>query len=364
MFRSTFASSVMLRLSRSIWAMRRADFYRDLADALERKVGIRDHLLRALSNARMLKDQATEHVVRALLQRLAAGESGSLSDLFSGIAPRSDHLPLAAVDRAENKPLALRMTAAAVEFQIKSLRTLAKELAVPIVAVVLTVVVVAMTSSLIVKISAEAPPVIWTGFNGFVRDVATFVLDYGLFMLMGLAVAFSVLVMSLPRWIGVARLKVEAWPFYSLWRAYNAAIVLSSIAMMVSAGLALREALETIRQTSGPWLRWHVSRIILSLEEEPEDYLAAFGRGLMPPTVRARLASLMDSARSFGDVLVTLGDKEVAALGARVTLAASALSWGITVCALSLAVLMSVGQMTIASAMANATTADRIVDGG
>ncbi len=336
-----------------LWSFDRAHFYRDLADALARKVGIRDFLERAASNARILDDGTSLRMIQAMSARLAGGQGHLLSELVQGIAPAADQLLLQAVDDAgADKAEALTMCASAVEFQQRALKVMAYQLLVPVVAIPIVGALCFITSQIISGIAASGTPdSIWTGYNGLVRWLADSINDYAAAIGVATAIAVAATVYWLPRWTGSLRLKIESWPGLSLYRDYNAAVVLSALAMMIRSGKTMREALEALRAASRPWLRWHLNRIITSLEDNPTEYITAFGRGLMPPAVRARLASLLDSAKSFADALVVLGTTEIDRLEKRVYLSASTVNWTLTGFFVAIAVVLSIGTMTIASAL-------------
>jgi hypothetical protein len=345
-----------------LWSFDRAIFYRDLADALQRKVGIRDFLERQASNARMLKDTTAIRIYRALAARLSSGQGGTFAELMRGVTPASDQILMRAVDDAGAKKVeALNVSADAVEFQLRTLKTIGFELVVPLVAIPIVGSLCFVTSDIIATIAKSSPPEVWQGFNGIVRWLAEAITGYAIMIGAGTIAAVGFLLYMLPRWTGAWRLKVETWPAFSLYRDYNAAIVLSSIAMMVRSGQTMREALESLRGTARPWLRWHLARIIASIEDNPTDYIGAFGRGLMPAPVRARLASLLDSASSFGDALVTLGSSEIHTLEGRVKLSAKTVNWSLTGFFVSLAVVLSLGTMTIASALSREAEPSRLM---
>lgn len=340
----------------------RAHFYRDLADAVSRKVGIREFLERQASNARMLDAWISLRVYRALLARLSSGLGKSFADLLLGIAPRSDQLMLKAVDEAgKNKVEALSITADAVDFQIRTMRNIGKELVVPVLAVPCVGFMCLITAEIVAGIAADAPADIWTGFNGFVRWLAESINSYAVAIGIGLAAAVGLFIATLPRWRGPVRLKVDNMPAFSLYRDYNAALILSSMAMMIRSGKTMRESLEAMRATARPWLRWQLSRIISSLEDNPNDYISAFGKGLMPPTVRARLASLLDSSKTFGEALVSLGSTEIKTLGERVVLSAIATNWATTGTLLSIALVLALGQMNISTALSREADPSKVL---
>lgn len=340
-----------------VWYFGRADFYRDLADALDLNVGLLEFLSTQAKNSRMVKDQSSERVYQAMAQRVARGGGAQtpISNMVRGIAPAADQLLLKAVDDAvASKNEALRLTADAVEFQKRSLLRISAELAMPAIAIPLVGASCFIFARIISGVVASSPSAdIWTGFNGFARWLAEFIYAYAAPIVGVSAALVAAVVYALPRWTGAIRIKAEEWPVANLYRDYNAAIVLSSLAMMTRSGKTMREALESLRSASNPWLRWHVTRILRSLEDNPNDYIAAFGRGLMPKTVRARLASLMDSKKSFSESLVLLGTKEITRLEKRVALSAEATGWALMSVLIAIVVVLSIGTMTIASALGN-----------
>jgi hypothetical protein len=349
-------NSFLFSLYCFIWSFSRPHFYRDLADALSRKVALRDFLERAASNARILDDSTSVRIYRVMSARLAAGSGAAFSDLVRGIAPKSDQLLMRAVDDAvADQSKALLMAADAVEFQQRSMRAVAFELVVPVMAVPIVGALTYITSQIVNGIAeGGAPPEVWNGFNGLVRSLAAVVTEYAVLIAAVIVFLVTLTIVALPRWTGSLRLKSEGLPMVSLFRDYNSAVVLSSLAMLIQAGKTLREALDSLAGASQPWLRWHLNRIIKSLEDNPTDYMSAFGRGLMPPAVRARLASLMDS-KKFDEALIQLGTNEMASLERRVRLSAGVLKWSLTLSSLVIAVVLSIGTMTIASALAKAS---------
>lgn len=343
--------SVAFFVSTYLWRMQRDTFYRDMADALRRKVSLRDFLAREAHNQRLLKDSAALAVMRHLSDRYASGQGVTLRELLAKASPAADGLLLMSVDEASDKATALERVADTVDFQNKSLAIVRNNLVMPALAVPVVGILCLITSQIILGVAQDASPTIWEGFNGQVRWVATAISAYWWVILATLAGAIACVVYQLPRTIGAWRLTLDEWPIVGLYRDYQAAIVLSGLAMMLGSGKTLRQSIDDMRPSASPWLRWQLARMALSLEDNPRDYLAAFGRGLMPRTVRARLASLLDSSKSFDDALVNLGTREVQRLQDNINTSAKALNWTLTGVLVALAVYLSIGQMTIVSAL-------------
>ena len=345
---------ILIKLAAFLWMFRRTLFYRDMADAFKRKVSIRDFLQREVDNARLLKDETTLLIMKSLVNRYASGNGASLRELMYGIAPASDMMLLSAVDDAtEGKAEALERAAEAVDFQIRSFKTLMISLATPAIALPLVGALCIITSEIIASIARDAPPSVWVGFNGLVRLIAEFINAHWGKVFLGIVAAVVFIIWQLPRWTGPYRVKADNLPGFSLYRDYNAAVVLSAMSMMIGSGKTMKQALEDLRLNATPWPRWHLQRVINSLDDNPTDYMAAFSRGLMPLSVRARLNSLLDSSKSFDVALVALGTSEVKRLEGAVKVSAETVNWTLTGALVALAVVLSIGQMTIASALSN-----------
>jgi hypothetical protein len=324
-------------------------------------MSLRDFLDIEIQNARLIGNTASQHIMTALARRYSTGDGATLAELFSGIAPASDMMLLSSVDEAtKDKSTALLNVADAVEFQSRALKTLGKNLLTPAVATPIVGFLCVLTSQIISSIVNGAPASIWTGFNGFVRQLAAIIEAHWVNASLGAVAAIIALIWCLPRWTGRSRLFFDTVPGFSLYRDYNSAVVLSAMSMMLGAGKTLTQSLEDMSKHANPWLKWHLRRILLSLEESPNDYIAAFGYGLMSKQIRARMASLMGSSKSFTAALVSLGTTEVKRLESNINVASIFLSSLLLSALLSVAVVLSMGQMTIASALQKATDPARI----
>lgn len=354
-------NKILLKIACVIWSFERGLFYRDLADAFRRETTLKDFLEREFANARMVKAGIRTMVMQHLVSRFATGQALTLAELMRNAAPASDRMLLAAVDDAEKKPAALESAADAIDFQVRSLKILASNLAVPAISLPVVGVICLVSADIIALIVKSAPPAIWVGFNGGVRFVAEVVNDYWIHVLVALVVLVASFVSSLPRWTGRIRLKADNLPGFALYRDYNAAVVLSALAMMMGAKKPLVESLGDLKQAGSPWLRWHIQRILFALDDNPNDYSAAFARGLMPAAVRSRLATLMDSSKSFDAALIMLGSAEVKRLETSVRVSAEILNWTLVGILASLAVYLSIGQLTITTALANETSTSKIM---
>jgi type II secretory pathway component PulF len=258
---------------------------------------------------------------------------------------------LTAVDRASDKPQALRALADAIDKQQQMLRLMRGYSVLPAVILPICYALIMLLGKVILVID-DATPVyaqdaLWEGMNGWARDIANFAVSWGAQTMAMLGLALVVVLWSLPRWRGAGRLRIEAWPVYGLYRDFQAGMLLSSMAMMLKTGETLQGSIDDVTQRASPWMRWHLGRVVDALEENPTGTLDAFRRGLLSPHLLSRAATLSRSSPSFSDVLVQLGTTEGDRVLARVKRAAVIANVALVGVFASLATFMGVASMTV-----------------
>ena len=336
----------------------RAEFYRDFAQMYQRNEAMVSFLEGEIANAGLTRQRSRARALRIVLQRHQDGEHASrVSHVLDGVVPRSDGLLLAAVDRAADKPQALRALADAIDKQRQMLRVMLAYSALPAVTIPICFVLIALLGKVILVID-EATPVyareaLWQGMNGWARAIALFAQDWGAQTLAALMVMLGVALWSLPRWRGVARLRVEGWPVYGLYRDFQAGMLLSSMAMMLKTGETLHGSIEDVTQRASPWMRWHLGRVVDALEENPTGTLDAFRRGLLSPHLLSRAATLNRSSASFSDVLIQLGTTEGDRVVARVKRAAVIANFALVGLFASVATFLGIASITVPGTFAS-----------
>jgi type II secretory pathway component PulF len=271
--------------------------------------------------------------------------------LLEGVVPRSDAMLLTAVDRAADKPQALRALADAIDKQQQMLRLMLSYSALPAMTIPICYALIVVLGKVILVID-EATPVyaqqaLWDGMNGWAKDLAIFAQAWGTQTLLVLGAALAAMLWSLPRWRGPLRLRVETWPVYSLYRDFQAGMLFSSMAMMLRTGETLQGSIDDVTQRASPWMRWHLGRVVDALDENPTATLDAFRRGLLSPHLLSRAATLSRSSTSFSDVLIQLGTSEGERVLARVKKAAVVANFALVGLFASVATFMGIASMTV-----------------
>ena len=340
------------RLALLEFRAKRAEFYRDFAEMYERNEAMVSFLEGEISNANLTGQRSRGRALRIVLHRHRDGENASrVSHLLEGVVPRSDAMLLAAVDRAADKPQALRALADAIDKQQQMLRTVFSYSLLPAMTIPICYVLIAVLGKVILVID-EATPVyaqdaLWEGINGWAKELAIFAQAWGTLTLFALAALLATVLWSLPRWRGPLRLRVEAWPVYGLYRDFQAGMLFSSMAMMLKTGETLHGSIDDVTRRASPWMRWHLGRVVDALEENPTATLDAFRRGLLSSHLLSRAATLHRSSPSFSEVLIQLGTSEGERVLARVRRAAVVANVALVGLFASVATFMGVASMTV-----------------
>jgi len=330
----------------------RAEFYRDFAEMYQRNEAMVSFLEGEIANSQWTRQRSRARALRVVLHRHQDGEHASrVSHLLEGVVPRSDAMLLTAVDRAADKPQALRALADAIDKQQQMVRLMLSYSALPTITVPICYALISLLGKVILVID-EATPVyaqdaLWEGMNGWARVIAMFAQAWGAQTLLALGLALGVVLWSLPRWRGASRLRVEAWPIYGLYRDFQAGMLFSSMAMMLKTGETLQGSIDDVTQRASPWMRWHLGRVVDALEESPTGTLDAFRRGLLSPHLLSRAATLNRSSASFSDVLIQLGTTEGDRVLLRVKKAAVIANFALVGLFASVATFMGVASMTV-----------------
>jgi type II secretory pathway component PulF len=332
--------------------MARAEFYRDFAEMYQRNEAMVSFLEGEIANAQLTRQRSRARALRLVLHRHQDGEHASrVSHLLDGVVPRSDAMLLTAVDRAADKPQALHALADAIDKQQQMLRLMLSSSALPALTIPISYALIALLGKVILVID-DATPVyardaLWEGMNGWARDIAMFARAWGLETLVALAASLAALSWSLPRWRGAARLRLESWPLYGLYRDFQAGMLFSSMAMLLKTGETLRGSIDDLAQRASPWMRWHLGRVAEALDENPTATLDAFRRGLLSRHLLARAATLHRSSAAFSDVLIQLGTTEGERVLLRVKKAAVVANFALVGVFASVATFMGVASMTV-----------------
>jgi type II secretory pathway component PulF len=97
---------------------------------------------------------------------------------------------------------------------------------------------------------------------------------------------------------------------FSIYRDFQVSILFSSMAVLLQSGMTLTECIKALIPNSSAWLRWHLNRILLSLNNTPSEYIDAFSKGLLGASLLAKLSSSIRHTSHFDKLVIKLGTTE------------------------------------------------------
>jgi type II secretory pathway component PulF len=114
------------------------------------------------------------------------------------------------------------------------------------------------------------------------------------------------IVWSLPNLTGNFRRVLDYIPPYTIYRLRQSASLLGVVAGLLNAGMELSAAFRRISETSNPYMRWHIARIVKKMDISGTDGILALNTGLFTIAVMDRIEDAAAS-REFDETLSYVG---------------------------------------------------------
>lgn len=323
---SAFKELVKFAQYHAFWATR-ADFYRDLAQAVQDKELLRDFINGELQISLSPKTQNKDRA-KALAAMHALMQAGynSIDEVLASVMPASDGMGLAVVRDSKDRPAAIRTLANNIEQQGAMSKVVRLALASP--ALLLPVgfgFAYILSTYSIPAFEKAAPPEVWVGYASLVRDAAKAFSQWGVAALACFLIAsFWFFGWGLSNVTSMWRYQAENargpakafWlllgpiqPLLSIYRDVQSSRLLANLAVYLQNGRGLQEALTDLSANASPWMRKHLLWVLEHLQISPGDYVGAFSHGILSSTLLARLHSKVrrDAGQEFSKVLIDVG---------------------------------------------------------
>ncbi|WP_206955991.1 type II secretion system F family protein [Trinickia acidisoli] len=300
------------------WAKRafrseRATFYNDLAENMEAEPGTRITTFLSRYAERYPKEpigKLSAHWLNAFR------EEGSFSEAVRGTVPDDDIGPIAISERAgelKTGLFALSEVIAGLDQTKEAMVTVFSSTI--LVFVVLQFYVGFYSFSIIPKIESGLP------HNLSIMDigpVASFMhtLSYSVRTFWPLwfasIIAFvGVSLWAVPNYIGRLRPWLDRHVLYfQLYREFRAAQFLTSLATITqninNSALPIPQALQRMHADATPWVRWHIERILVNMEENSDGKGENFATGMVSKQMEYRMIDIAQYA-DMADMLDQVG---------------------------------------------------------
>lgn len=295
---------LQLWLAKQNFHSMRHTFYEDLAEALEddNPPGLAEEIEKHAIRAKKAGDVIAP-IYRLWFRRM---DDRSFSQALVGTVPATDVMILDAAEKSKALPQGLRFLATVIQ-AMDSMRWSVRRSVAGFSALLLFLFGALFLYSLygVGMIEQIVPPRDWPWIGQVVRDIANFIAGTWIWLISvgsALLVAYA---WSLPNWTGPGRALADRYlPFYSIYRDYQGAIFLVSMAALMQNQVSLTEALEILRPRASRWLRWHIRKIMLRLDYESKSPAKAFDTGIFNRRLTWRIEDF--GARAKNDFSVAI----------------------------------------------------------
>lgn len=281
--------SILVHMAAKQLRQRRADFYFDLASALEDKVPLFTILRKQEARAR----QTSRGEALLYRQMLRRAMNGSLSQALSDVVPTAELIMIDAIQGSGDASLAkgLYFMSDTVEKIDRMMRTIKKAILYPCLLLIIFSALLTGFSLFAVPVLADLlPPEKWPALGRVLYSVSYAISHHGWLMAVAVVTAIVLFARSLPRWQGPLRRRLDRLPPYSLYRDFSGAMLVVSISSLMRTGVSLRSSLERASRFSSPWMRWHIRQVLTRLSsEQATQFGEAFATGMLNPTMEHRI---------------------------------------------------------------------------
>lgn len=205
-----------------------------------------------------------------------------ISQAIDGWVDRDEQMLLAAGEQSGRLDEALVSTAEIMEAKKKIRGAVIGGMIYPIVMMIIAIGVLIMFSyKIIPSFTRVVSDEKWHGIARFMIDLSNFSREWiwlVVLVIIGIITAFFI---SLPRWSGGLRIKLDKYPPYNIYRMLQGSTWMISFAALVSAGVRVENALVQLTEGASPWLYDRVQSCLRGMRSglNAGDALAKAGYG-------------------------------------------------------------------------------------
>jgi type II secretory pathway component PulF len=289
----------LLWFAKLSFAGTRIDFYEDLAEALNDRASLSAEIDKLALRAAQQRD-ASAPLLRLWSRRM---EDRSFALSLVGTVPDGDVMVLEGAEESGRLADGLQFLSRMLK-SINAMKSALKGAVIGFVGLSAYLLTLLCLFSFygIGIIEQVVPPNAWPWIGQVLRDVAHFVTDYGIWVMTLMIFLSCAFIWSLPNWRGKIRVQFDRYvPMYTIYRNFQGAIFLISLAALTrenadengvvnGKSISLNSALEKLRTRANPWLRWHISRILMNLDDQSANAGLAFNTGLFDQRLTWRIA--------------------------------------------------------------------------
>lgn len=138
----------------------------------------------------------------------------------------------------------------------------------------------------------------WGILSSSAEQFGQFFLDYGMTLFLLITLLFVAIVLSLKRYTGGFRTKLDNLPIYRQYRFIQCTNLLTSTAHQTAVGTSLKGALKHIASAHTPYMKNHISKMLRTINTGKTNVGAIFDSGLLDEQELDTLKLLSDTGEA------------------------------------------------------------------
>jgi len=239
----------------------RQRFYTKLVQLLENGVSL-DTALAQIEKIAGRKSRTLPKLYRRWRNEIAEGTN--FGTCLSPYVPSSEAILLETGANSGKILKSLQNAAESIENQSKVKKAIVGAAAYPAVLTAMLIAAMVLSSYKVIPTFEQIIPVEqWQGIAYGVAIAARFIREDGMYLLGGIGLAITIVVVSMPRWCSPIRVYFDRYVPWSIYKMWQGSAFLLSVASMMSAGIKIDEvSLARISRQSEPYLRQRIKGML------------------------------------------------------------------------------------------------------
>jgi type II secretory pathway component PulF len=288
------------------FAQNRAEFYEDLAEALEDKA----ELIKYLQKKKVMAGRSYEALIYA---RWISRLDKSLAEAMHDTVPPTDIMIIQAAEQSGQIPKGLRFLSSAVTASKEMRGAILGAIGMPCFLFLLLTWILCLLAVFLMPILTQImKPDEFPAVGKALYHLSMFISGYGLWMAPFIAGGVVLFIWSLNNWhvnrrpTGDARRVLDDFLPYSIFRDYNGPLALVSLAALMQGGRGVSESLSVLRDSASPWLRAYLARAISRLNTYPDNPAKALDTGMFSRKLTIRVIEKGERS-GFQEAIASIG---------------------------------------------------------
>ncbi|RDU96766.1 type II secretion system F family protein [Trinickia dinghuensis] len=192
---------------------------------------------------------------------------GMLAEAMSWWVPHTEQMIVMAGEQSGRLEASLLNVCSVVQYSRRIRVAIVGGMAYPIVILAMTVGYLYLFGKLVIpRFATIVSPERWHGVARSLYDLSRFAQHWMFYCVALLVVLLALLIYSMPRWAGNARVVLDRFPPYSIYRLVVGCGFLVAFSSLQTAGFTVERSLTRLAADARPWLRQRIDDMLFGVK--------------------------------------------------------------------------------------------------